>query len=271
MTAILPALLPGAEPYFWRGSARAGVLLLHGFSASPAEVRWLGEYLAEENFTVYAPRLPGHGADYRDLTRVRWRDWVLSGLDSYHLLAQQCEKVIIVGHSMGGLIALLMAAQSEILSQAAGVCVMAAPLFFSRRTTMLARYAKPMLRYSDQTDRSRFAEQLKTEQALRGEHPVGRVRYNRWSTNGVHQVIELAKAANYHLSEILAPLLLIYAEQDRTAPPTNGMHIASVATFSTELRIVNEGGHILTQDQGKTQVFEWVSEFARTLTGLVES
>ncbi len=194
---------------------------------------------------------------------------MLSGLDGYHLLAQQCEKVVIAGHSMGGLIALIMAAQaSEAMVHFAGACVMAAPLFFSRRTALLARYAKPILHYSDQTDRSPFVEQLKKEQAQRGEAPLGRVRYDRWSTNGVNQILELAKFANAHLSQIHLPLLLIYARQDQTAPPSHGEHITRIATFSTEFRIVNKGGHILTQDQDKAQVFEWVSEFARTVTGL---
>lgn len=269
MTAAFPALLPGAEPYFQRGSERAGVLLLHGFSAAPAEVRWLGEHLAEEGFTAYAPRLPGHGADYRDISRMRWRDWVLAAMDGYHLLAQQCEKVVIAGHSMGGLITLLIAAEAkQTAAQTAGVCVMAAPVFFSRRTDLFTRFAKPALRYSDQTDRSAFVGKLKEEQARRGEPAVGRVRYNRWSTGGVHQVIELAKAADAHLHQIQLPLLLIYAQNDQTAPPANGEHIARVATFSTELRILDKGGHILTQDQGKTQVFDWVSGFAHTVTGL---
>ncbi len=272
MTALFPVLLPGAESFFRRGGAHAGILLLHGFTASPAEVRWLGESLSSQDFTVFAPLLPGHGADYRDLSRVRWRNWVLAAIDGYHVLAQQCEKVIIAGHSMGGLVTLVLAAHTdEAKIQLAGACVMAAPIFFPKRAAMLARYARPVLRYSDQTDRSPFVEKLREEQTRRGETPAGRIRYDRWSTNGVHQVIELAKAANAGLNTIQTPLLLIYARKDRSAPLSNGEHIAQHATFDTELRIVEEGGHILTQDEGKTQVFEWVSDFAHKLTGLVES
>src|SRR4030095_16396304 len=96
-------IMPGAEPYFHRGG-KVGCLCLHGFTASPAEVKWFAQHLAAEGYTVYAPRLAGHGTRPQDLARTRWTDWYASASDGYHLLRQQCEKVFVCGMSMGGLL-----------------------------------------------------------------------------------------------------------------------------------------------------------------------
>jgi carboxylesterase len=77
--ASLPAIMPGAEPFFYRGGSR-GILLLHGFTATPAETRWLGQHLGGEGYTVFGPRTPGHGTDPHDLARYRWQDWYAAAI-----------------------------------------------------------------------------------------------------------------------------------------------------------------------------------------------
>src|SRR5436190_11697172 len=70
-------VLSGAEPFFLPGGP-TGVLLTHGFTSSPAEVRPLGLFLAEQGYTVYAPRLAGHGTAPEDLQTTSWPEWVAS-------------------------------------------------------------------------------------------------------------------------------------------------------------------------------------------------
>ena len=85
--------MQGAEPFYYPGG-RVGCLCLHGLAASPAEVSWLGAYLAGRGLTVCGLRLAGHGADYRHLRYLRWQDWYLSALDGYRLLRAQCDQEI---------------------------------------------------------------------------------------------------------------------------------------------------------------------------------
>ena len=66
--------LVGAEPFFLPGG-RHGVLLIHGFTGLPAELRLLGAYLNERGFTVLAIRLAGHGTTVEDLSRMEHEDW----------------------------------------------------------------------------------------------------------------------------------------------------------------------------------------------------
>lgn len=60
---------------FYFASGPVGCLFIHGFMGSAAEMRLMGEYLAEKGFTVSGPLLPGHGTEPKDLTSVKRQDW----------------------------------------------------------------------------------------------------------------------------------------------------------------------------------------------------
>ncbi|NLK52151.1 MAG: alpha/beta fold hydrolase [Syntrophomonadaceae bacterium] len=105
---------PRAEPYFF-SKGDIGCLLIHGFTGSPPELLPLGEYLVDQGCTVLAPLLAGHGTSAEDLARTRWTDWLKSamiGLD--RLRAEPVKQVYLIGLSMGGLLALLLAVNQSI-------------------------------------------------------------------------------------------------------------------------------------------------------------
>lgn len=98
------------EAWSVQGS-RSGVLTLHGFTGSPASMRPLAEALAADGFSVELPRLPGHGTTPRELNRTRWQDWSREARAALEILAARTDRRIIVGLSMGGLLAAHLAAQ----------------------------------------------------------------------------------------------------------------------------------------------------------------
>ena len=101
-------IIEGAEPFLLRGN-KIGVLLIHGFTGSPAELLPLGIFLNHEGFTVLAVRLAGHGTSERDLLRTNCGDWFNSVLDGYAMLKNFCDKIFVIGHSMGALLSLKLA------------------------------------------------------------------------------------------------------------------------------------------------------------------
>jgi carboxylesterase len=80
------------------------VLLLHGFSGSPWEVRPLGDALSARGFHVHAPLLPGHGSTPEALRFVTWRDWLSAADDALEKLFARFEEVSLAGLSMGALL-----------------------------------------------------------------------------------------------------------------------------------------------------------------------
>ena len=98
------------DDFFWKGNP-TGILLIHGFTATTAEVRLMAEKLHEDGYTCAAPLLPGHGTNPDDLNHATWRMWVEKVKLFYERLARECEQIFVIGQSMGAILALELAAQ----------------------------------------------------------------------------------------------------------------------------------------------------------------
>lgn len=103
-------VLPGAEPYSIDGGP-LGVLVLHGFTGNPQSMRGLAQAFAAEGFTVDLPLLPGHGTHLDDMITTEWADWSAAADRAYLDLSARCERVVVAGLSMGGTLALWLAAR----------------------------------------------------------------------------------------------------------------------------------------------------------------
>lgn len=87
-----------------------GVLIMHGFSGAPEELRRIPPPLEALGLSCLTPTLRGHGTDSPEALRgVDWTAWVEDGRNALNALLQEVEKVIVIGHSMGGWIALSLA------------------------------------------------------------------------------------------------------------------------------------------------------------------
>lgn len=93
-------------PYFHKGSDK-GVLLIHGFAASPKEVEPFYSLLVERGYTVYAARVAGHGTTPEDMASKTWKDWYKSLIYGYFAIKNSCSDITIAGQSNGGLLATL--------------------------------------------------------------------------------------------------------------------------------------------------------------------
>ncbi|MGJ3239604.1 MAG: alpha/beta hydrolase [Anaerolineae bacterium] len=266
--ADLPQLNQGAEPRFYRGGD-VGCLVVHGFMASPAEVAWAGDYLAQQGYTVYVPRLTGHGINPRHMRRMRWQDWYAQVLDSYHILRQQCQRVVVIGHSMGGLLALLLASEHPLDA----LVVSASPFMLGARNTSVryARWLDYLMPYTIHESEPELNAQIVAEQRQRGEPITSRVHYRRWSSRAVHQFYLLEQSVQAHITRVSAPLLLLYAEQDSTGTPEDAQQIArAVRSTHIETYLLDAGGHIIFQDRGRGEAFAALVDFIARILAMEE-
>ena len=101
---ILNPELEGGS-FFWK-SGETGVLLLHGLTATTAEVRPLAKRLLNKGYTVSGILLPGHGTTPENLSMSHREDWVKASEEAYNELKRECSSVIVGGESVGALLAL---------------------------------------------------------------------------------------------------------------------------------------------------------------------
>ncbi len=90
-----------------------GVLLLHGFPGNNHDFETLEPGLRELGLTYRIPNLRGLGAESpAALAGVTWHDWLADAHTALDGLLQEVEKVVVIGHSMGGAITLMLASES---------------------------------------------------------------------------------------------------------------------------------------------------------------
>src|SRR5437763_6687561 len=127
-------LRPEAEPFAADGGP-VGAVLSHGLTGMPGSLRAWGQALADAGLTVRIPRLPGHGTRWQDANHVSWQDWYAELERAFDHVRSRCDRVFVMGLSMGGTLALRLAEQRG--DDVAGVVVVNPSLFTTRKEAKL--------------------------------------------------------------------------------------------------------------------------------------
>ena len=248
-------LVPGAEPYHHDGGP-VGVLLLHGFTGSPASIRPWGQALADAGFTVDVPRLPGHGTSWQELNMCRWPDWWSVVDRAFRRLAERCDRVVVGGLSFGGALALRVAEEHG--PDVAGVMVV-----------------NPLL----QSDDPRRFVALPLRHLLRsfpgvindikqpGQDEVGYARLPLIAANSVQQFLGIVRE---DLPKVTQPILHAHSLEDH-AIGLIGNRVLRERVGSTEIvdLPLPDSYHVATLDNDASRIFEASTEFAAKVTAEV--
>jgi len=256
--ARLSDALPDAAEYESAGKA-PGCLLLHGFTGTPFEVRPVAEALAARGFAVRAPLLPGHGTDVADLMDRRRREWCEAAAAEAEALAALHGPVVLVGLSLGALLALWVAAERPALVR--GVAALAPalrlrawnewPLAAMSRWKAAPRWAISKLGGSDIRD-----PEMRRRNPAYGAHPL----------RSAVQLYRLGRDVEGMLGRVTAPILCIHGARDRTVPPfATDLVLRGVASTDRRRVILGESGHVLPLDVEREKVAAEVVAFVERL------
>jgi len=242
------AIMEGAEPFFLPGGER-GVLLIHGFTGSPAEVRLLGDFLHNEGYTVLAPRLSGHGTTVEDMSNTKWPHWYSSVEDAYHILRAMCNNIAVIGLSMGGLLALKLAAEYQVER----IVSLSTPIFIvDKRLEMLPVY---------RIFRDFVPKRRKIYADIDPKYSVG---YAATPLSSLSSLLHLIQQVDTLLPTIHAPLLIVQSPHDHTVQPRSAQYIYDkIASDEKTLLWLDKSGHIVTIDIEREKVFSEISEFLK--------
>lgn len=238
----------GAQPFFLPGG-KQGILLIHGFTGAPAEMLLLGEFLHGHGFTVLGVRLAGHGTTPEDLSVKTAEDWLDSVRDGYAILSGYAEKIFLVGHSMGGLCALLLAEELK----AAKVVSLAAPI-----------YIHPARGIEHLPPASECAGLYipKMRRRLTDVPPAVNKTYRKMPLSGVHEILNMIDAVKKKLDKLKMPLLIAHGRGDHTADPRSAEYIlAHAGSERKEIFWLEDMGHLLPILPGREFVFTKTAKF----------
>ena len=225
-----------------------GVVLVHGFLASPAELRSLGETLAERGHPVIGPRLAGHGTSPWDLRERDRREWLASVRRGFEIMAGLARRVCVVGFSTGGLLALRLAAEHP--DGLAGVVSVAAPIRFRNRNLIFV----PMIHGANKL--TRWVSSLEGVMPFRvnsSEHPE--INYRHVPIHGLFELRRLVAETGRRLGEVTCPVAVIQGSDDRIVDPRSAtMIVNKLGSAEKALTLVKSDRHgIVTEDIGETR------------------
>ncbi len=258
-------ILPGAHPFYYAGGSPA-CLLIHGLTGTPFEVRWLGQDLNAQGYTVYGPRLAGHGTSAEQLARVHWQEWYSDVLAAYEMLRAEGKPVVVIGISMGGVLATLLAAQRPV----AGLVALATPVEFEDRrrplVPLLSHVIDTLPKGYDEDDEAAFDARVRAEQERRGEPVTGHPSYDEWVVPAVNQFLKMIEVMRAEAPAVTAPALLVHSKGDRTVPYDNMARLSALLSQSPHRTVtLEQGGHVVTEDVEMAQVTRAVLDFVASL------
>lgn len=246
------------EPFFFHSGRekdkRKGVLLIHGFSSSPAEMRLLGDSLHKAGYDVFGMRLPGHGTSPADLREAEKEDWIKEAKMAMALMSRYCPKTFLIANSMGAMVGLIAMGNSN-FSPAAYIAIAPAFRIKDRRISLVS--------YVDAAQRVyQLFSDLKTEwpyQDARPENP--HINYSLIPYHGLFELQQVTKDAQEYIDKLTIPTFFIQAEKEFTVDPeATYAAFEKVPAEKKKLLKLDETRHVLTLDKN-LPVFEEIVKF----------
>lgn len=244
------------------GSGPTAILLVHGLTGTPAEMRGLGRGLAAAGHTAYGLQLTGHCGAEGDLVQTRWRDWDRDVGDAVAHLARRHRRVVVGGLCMGALLALRAAASRP--REVAGVMLYSTTLFHDGWTIPRSRWLLPAamalglwrfwrfeekLPYGIKDDRTR--ERLVSAMKAGDSAAAGNAATPGAAIRELHRLIRQVRA---DVPKVTCPSLVIHAAEDDIASRRNADWLASRLPGDVTKVILADSYHMVTLDREKDRV-----------------
>lgn len=226
-------IMPGCEPFSATGSSNA-VLVLHGFTGSPQSMRPLAVRLAEAEYSVELPRLPGHGTSVEDLMTTTWDDWATSAEAAYEELLGRCENVAVVGLSMGGALTAYLAQRHDVAA-----CVFINPQLIRPAKDLVEGLAA--LLEAGVTTIDPIAGDIKKEGVVETTYPS-------MPLSSIGTFFAAMAGVEDHLSSITAPTLLLSSRDDHVVPSENGDALMAHCAGPIQRVWLENSYHVATLD-----------------------
>ena len=271
-------LLEGREI---EGCGRIGVLLVHGLTGTPNEMKLVGKGLNRAGLTVYGMQLAGHCGDEQDLIKTSWQDWYHTVEIAAQKLREQVDHVFVAGLSMGAVLSLKLAADQPQLIEGVGVY---GPTFrydgwsiprYARYLNFLLIWFKNLGIFKNWFQSGVFTEQppygLKDERLrarvvasmFSGDSASAGLAGNPWPA--LAEMLTLSHIVRKQLPQVTSPCLIMHASEDDIADISNSLLVKNNVNAPTKMVLLNDSYHLITIDREyKTVIEESVQFFIDT-------
>jgi len=261
------------------GNLGRTIILLHGLTGTPNEMRYLAFTLNKQGYRVICPRLANHGQPLHVLKRTTWEDLYKPLRESFMKELASGNKVYVAGLSMSALFVLLLA--EEFGDKLAGGICLAPTLFFDgwnvpwyNRLLPLAAYTplkyclyfKDSAPYGLKNEKMRgMVDRFYRKARLEDTEGISKYGYAFFPVSLFYQLQRLVRRVIPLLVRISAPMLLIHAQEDDTSSIANSQLIhGRISSKVKKLVILTDSYHVITADQEREKVAREIQAFLDT-------
>lgn len=231
---------------------KVGVLLIHGLNGSRHDMEELANFLASHGLIAENMLLPGHGMHVRELMPPGWSEWAETVYAELRALKQRCDMVFLVGHSLGGALALHVAAHEEV----EGVVAMCTPLHLRpwiRYLVRAAKYITPM-----------WSAVWEDGHYLQARRRYTRDAYRWTAMRPVESILQFLPTLRSELPTITVPVLIMISIYDHMVPARDGREIYHLlGSREKHLVTFHRSNHVIMRERDREEVFAKTYAFIR--------
>jgi carboxylesterase len=251
------------------GDNGKGVMLIHGLTGAPQEMKSVGRILHKRGFSLCGPMLAGHGGTEADLLKTDWRDWVDSAAAAYEAFAREVDEVYVAGICAGGAIGLELCAEFPKIKGAAVYSMLFEydgwnmPKITLGAPVIQAVANLPLLRslsfvqphpYGFKDERLRSLAENALESLIPGA-------LDRMPLGCMYQLYRLARDVEKRAPQIRAPALIVHAREDDLADLRNAHRLRAALGGPSELVVLEDSFHMVHVDNEHARVAGLTADF----------
>ena len=240
------------QPFYFSGTNGKAVLMIHGWTTTPYELRRLGKFLNENGYTAYGPMLTGHGTVPKDLENIKWSQWLIDVKAAYKKLKTEHPRVYVVGTSLGSNLAIMLASEYRDIS---ALVLMATPykIKFESIAVFLAKINRIFKEYNKKFYPPMPGALTTLTRAI---------AYDSYPTDSVLETFKLIKNSRRRLAKITQPVLLMQSTSDHVASRRSPELIYKKIKSKVKIKkYIKRAYHTFISDVKNKKVFEEILQF----------
>jgi len=247
------------------------VLLIHGLTGSPFELKPLAKKLHKNGFTVKAPCLAGHGTTVNNLINTTWLDWYTTVQQEFRELKKEHETVSVAGLCMGALLALYLAYKEQ--HEVSSLAVLSSTFFYDGwslpwyRFLLPLSYHPPIKYFYSYAYEEREPYGIKNERMREQKKKLlkeNSVAYSHFPSQSMHELFKLIKTVKKTIHKVTVPTLILHALDDDLASIRNADFVEyNIGSSAVRKVLLKDTYHMLTLDNQKDYVADESVRFFR--------
>jgi carboxylesterase len=253
---------------------RSGVLLIHGLTGTPTEMRFVGNGLNRAGFSVLGMQLAGHCGDESDLLATGWRDWYASVVEAATRFRAEVDHLFVAGLSMGAVLALKLAIDrpndvdglglygttffhdgwaTPPIGRLAFLLPLAVPLGIGRKKISMEN---PPYGIKDERIRNRIVAAM-----MSGDSEAAGLAGFPWPS--LAEFTRLSLHVRNRIGRVRAPCVIVHSGNDDIASLRNVRIVERGVRAPVETVLLDDSYHLVTVDRQRGELIERSAAFFR--------